>query len=313
MIQHFELSNQHIQEVSPGKGNWLVLKDTTKEEQEEIIKNYRLPQNIFVGGNHAEEVSRLEPLENTALNNSYALGVTNLSAEKKEQIEERLEPLIFIISDSLLITHVGKESTFIDRLLEKYHEKIHTFAELISYGIYMLYTHYIEELLEIKKDIDELDVAARKTTENDALFKLADTERKIVYLDHTLADQKSTLNGLWENESFIQDLNDSKLVYDIQLHQKHAEKLIHIYRDLLETVGGLFTDMMDNNLNHLMKYLDSAALIISIPALISGIWGMNTGGLPGKGSSIGFFMVVGVAVLLAIIVAVHLNRKDFSK
>jgi magnesium transporter len=303
VIQHFEISNQHIQEVSPGKGNWLVLKDTTKEEQEEIIKNYRLPQNIFVGGNHAEEVSRLEPLENTALNNSYALGVTNLSAEKKEQIEERLEPLIFIISDSLLITHVGKESTFIDRLLEKYHEKIHTFAELISYGIYMLYTHYI----------DELDVAARKTTENDALFKLADTERKIVYLDHTLADQKSTLNGLWENESFIQDLNDSKLVYDIQLHQKHAEKLIHIYRDLLETVGGLFTDMMDNNLNHLMKYLDSAALIISIPALISGIWGMNTGGLPGKGSSIGFFMVVGVAVLLAIIVAVHLNRKDFSK
>jgi magnesium transporter len=291
VIQHFEISNQHIQEVSPGKGNWLVLKDTTKEEQEEIIK----------------------PLENTALNNSYALGVTNLSAEKKEQIEERLEPLIFIISDSLLITHVGKESTFIDRLLEKYHEKIHTFAELISYGIYMLYTHYIEELLEIKKDIDELDVAARKTTENDALFKLADTERKIVYLDHTLADQKSTLNGLWENESFIQDLNDSKLVYDIQLHQKHAEKLIHIYRDLLETVGGLFTDMMDNNLNHLMKYLDSAALIISIPALISGIWGMNTGGLPGKGSSIGFFMVVGVAVLLAIIVAVHLNRKDFSK
>ena len=58
MIQHFEISNQHIQEVSSGKGNWLVLKDTTKEEQEEIIKNYRLPQNIFVGGNHAEEVSR---------------------------------------------------------------------------------------------------------------------------------------------------------------------------------------------------------------------------------------------------------------
>ncbi len=70
--------------------------------------------------------------------------------------------------------------------------------------------------------------AARKRR-NDALFKLADTERKIVYLDHTLADQKSTLNGLWEMESFIQDLNDSKLVYDIQLHQKHAEKLMGVF------------------------------------------------------------------------------------
>ena len=100
VIQHFEISNQHIQEVSLGKGNWLVLKDATKEEQEEIIKNYRLPQNIFVGGNHAEEVSRLEPLENTALNNSYALGVTNLSAEKKEQIEERLEAAKWELSQS---------------------------------------------------------------------------------------------------------------------------------------------------------------------------------------------------------------------
>lgn len=70
---------------------------------------------------------------------------------------------------------------------------------------------------------------------------------------------------------------------------------------------------MDNNLNHLMKYLDSAALIISIPALISGIWGMNTGGLPGKESHFGFFMVVAVAVLLAIIVGIHIKRKDFSK
>ena len=41
--------------------------------------------------------------------------------------------------------------------------------------------------------------------------------------------------------------------------------------------------MMDSHLNHLMKYLDSAALVIAVPALISGIWGMNVGGLTGKG------------------------------
>lgn len=66
-------------------------------------------------------------------------------------------------------------------------------------------------------------------------------------------------------------LNDKKLLYNIKLRQVHAEELITISRDLLETVGGLFSDMMDNNLNHLMKYLDFAALIILIPALILGI------------------------------------------
>ncbi|WGO85257.1 MAG: Hypothetical protein LKU_00064 [Lactobacillus kefiranofaciens] len=37
-----------------------------------------------------------------------------------------------------------------------------------------------------------------------------------------------------------------------------------------------------------MKYLDSAALVIAVPALISGIWGMNVGGLPGKEDKNGF-------------------------
>lgn len=71
--------------------------------------------------------------------------------------------------------------------------------------------------------------------------------------------------------------------------------------------------MMNNNLNHLMKYLDSAALIISIPALISGIWGMNTGGLPGKGSPLGFMIVMALAIVLTVLATIHLKRKDYTK
>lgn len=49
--------------------------------------------------------------------------------------------------------------------------------------------------------------------------------------------------------------------------------MIHVYTDLLNSISGLFTAMMDSHLNHLMKYLDSVALILAIPTLISGIWG----------------------------------------
>lgn len=48
----------------------------------------------------------------------------------------------------------------------------------------MIYTYYIRELFEIKKTIDDLDRAARKTTENEELFRLADIKRNILYLDH---------------------------------------------------------------------------------------------------------------------------------
>ena len=70
--------------------------------------------------------------------------------------------------------------------------------------------------------------------------------------------------------------------------------------------------MMDSRLNHLMKYLDSAALIIAIPALISGIWGMNIGGLPGKDTNYGFWILVLLSVILTITWGIFLKKKKYT-
>ena len=128
-----------------------------------------------------------------------------------------------------------------------------------------------------------------------------------------MRDQKETLDTLWQSEDFVEKLADARLLYDIQLRQRQTEKIILIYRDLLESIGDLFNGMMDNHLNHLMKYLDSAALVISVPALIAGIWGMNTGGLPGKSSGLAFLLVIIGSFVVAGAVGYHLYRKDYTK
>ena len=40
---------------------------------------------------------------------------------------------------------------------------------------------------------------------------------------------------------------------------------------------------------------------------------MNTGGLPGKGTKLGFFFVIILGVILTLLTGLHLKRKDFSK
>lgn len=86
--------------------------------------------------------------------------------------------------------------------------------------------------------------------------------------------------------------------------------MIHVYTDLLNSISGLFTAMMDSHLNHLMKYLDSAALVIALPALISGIWGMNVGGLPGKENENGFWILIIFVSLLTIGWGIFLKSKS---
>lgn len=311
MIEYYSISKKGIKKRNQ-LGNWLILHGATKEEQEHIIQKYALPEDIFLGATKAEEVARFEPLYETNLKNVHLL-ILHYLEKNEDKIENRLEPILFIISDDLIMTNLSKGSTFITSFLEDFSAKVHNFDELVAYAIFKMYTHYTKELQKIKKTIDQLDDAARKTTKTQELVRLADTQRAIVYLDHTLKGQKKVLTKLWKRDSFTDELKDPHLVFNIQQRQEQAEKLIDLYRDLLETVGGLFNDMMNNNLNQLLKYLDSAALVISIPALISGIWGMNTGGLPGKEQGTGFFWVIGLSIVATAITVIHLKRKDYTK
>lgn len=313
MIHYYLIDSQAgLKKTTAANYNWLLLEDATAEERKDVITRYHLPDDIFIGGDYAEEVSRLENLHETKLKNAYSLALTNLSADRQARIEDRLEPLIFIIADDLLITYTCTHSNFIQHLLAQKQQTFRCYEEIVAQAILMSYTHYIAELKALKQTIDHLDQAARDTAENDELFMLADTERKIVYLDHTLQGQQETLASLWQHDGFREKLANEKLLYDIKLRQKHADKLIALYRDLLETIGGLFTDMMDNNLNHLMKYLDSAALIISVPSLIAGIWGMNTGGLPGKSMGLGFIAVIVLSIVLTVLMAIHLKKRVYN-
>lgn len=249
----------------------MVVKHGNEEEKKELLTLFDLPEDIFIGSDEPEEVSRLEHLRDTKLNNPFLYTLIDLSSNHQERIEKRLEPDTFILSKGLMITYVSRESNLVERLIEKHGSELRHFEDIIAFATLMIYTHYINGLKEIKKQIDQLDAAARKTTENNELFNLADTERDMVYLDHTLKDQNLTVNHLMERKEFLDKLDNESLVYDIKLRQKFANKLVTIYRDLLETIGGLFSDMMDNNLNHLMKYLDSAALVVAVPSLIAGL------------------------------------------
>lgn len=312
MLDDYFIGRKGVMTTDEDHSNWLVIDSSNTKEIEQVIKKYELPQDIFVGVSYPEEVSRMEELTGTSLNQPISLVLLNLSNEK-ETIEKRLTPISFVYSNDLLISCVDKKTDFFVRLIEKYGQVINTFEKAIAYSILEIYTHFVKELKVMKKKIDALDKEARKTTENEELYKQADLEREIVYIDHTLRDQKATLDQLWKSESFVKKLTDDGLLYDIQLRQRQAEKMILIYRDLLESIGDLFNGMMDNHLNHFMKYLDSAALIISIPALIAGIWGMNTGGLPGERSGLGFLFVLIGSIVAAGIVGYHLYRKDYTK
>ena len=163
--------------------------------------------------------------------------------------------------------------------------------------------HINQKLNAVKRKIDYLDSVARETTKTKELKKVTDLTRELVYLKHTLDDQTESLRSFGEYLKKNQ-LASSADIASLMTKQAQLTKMIHVYTDLLNSISGLFTAMMDNHLNHLMKYLNSVALI-------SGIWGMNIGGLPGRTNKNGFWIIITIAAILTIIWAIIL-KKDFD-
>ncbi|OUP99754.1 CorA family divalent cation transporter [Lactobacillus gallinarum] len=164
--------------------------------------------------------------------------------------------------------------------------------------------HINQKLNAVKRKIDYLDSVARETTKTKELKKVTDLTRELVYLKHTLDDQTESLRSFGEYPKKNQ-LASSADIASLMTKQAQLTKMIHVYTDLLNSISGLFTAMMDSHLNHLMKYLNSVALI-------SGIWGMNIGGLPGRTNKNGFWIIITIAAILTIIWAIILKKKKYN-
>lgn len=281
----------------------LILKDQLNQTDiDQVVKSWQLDPTIFTYPDSPIEIARFIPLNSNKLKNGHLL-VTFVLLKDDLPIEQKLTPIFTIFNQTHLFIgtkacfpRLKPEKNIIETILQNLHDQ--------SQNIYV-------ELVAVKKEIDLLDKNARKKTKRNELQKLTDLTRELVYLKHTLDDQTPSL------EKFGTYLIDNQLitkarVQSIMTEQRRITKMIHVYTDLLNSISGLFKAMMDNRLNHLMQYLDSIALVIAIPGLISGIWGMNIGGLPGQHDKNGFWVLMAIAIVLTIILGIFLKKKKYS-
>ena len=82
-----------------------------------------------------------------------------------------------------------------------------------------------------------------------------------------------------------------------------------IYRDIMSNTTEAFASVISNNLNITMKMLTSLTALLSIPTIIASLWGMNVA-VPFAGTAWGFWAVLGIAAILAILSAVFMIKKN---
>ena len=128
------------------------------------------------------------------------------------------------------------------------------------------------------------------------------------FVDRSVPGNELVLEKLLRMDFVREFPDDTELLEDVIIENKQAIEMANIYRDIISGMMDAFASVISNNLNVIMKVLTSITILMTVPNIIFGYFGMNiTGGLPlDQFWWVPLLMSVAIIVVLAII----LKKKD---
>ena len=71
-----------------------------------------------------------------------------------------------------------------------------------------------------------------------------------------------------------------------------------------------YASIISNNLNVVMKFLAAITIVLSLPTMLASFWGMNFANMPFMNNPYGFWILIGISIIIAGISAIWLKRRD---
>ena len=172
---------------------------------------------------------------------------------------------------------------------------------------------YQQALTEVDRKRREFEERIDSMTDERDLLNLHELESTLVYFATSLRGNGGVLTRLEHSERVKPGPEDEDILEDAIVENQQAVEMAQIYRDIIDGTRDLMSSVMDSRLNNVMQRLTSVTLILSIPTIISGLYGMNVdlNWMPLALTPHGFGIICGLTSLVCVFMAVWLVRRGW--
>lgn len=290
-------------------GSWFSLINPTEEEIKQVSLVLGLEEDFLRNSLDLDERSRIE------IEDGNILIITNLPIMTEDGCFDTL-PLGIIYTPTSIITVCSRDNNILSSFREKTSYSFDT-RNKTEFMLKILFTSvkvYLKYLDMINRTTEHIENELQKATNNKALFQLMEIQKTLVYFSTALKDndivlqkimkmtKSTTFNYLKTTEE------DIDLLEDVIIDTKQAVEMVDMHRMILEAMMEGFASIINNNLNQVMKFLAAITIIMSIPTMIGGLWGMNVP-VPFGNNPLGFPIVVLIAIITSVVVVFYFRKK----
>ena len=147
---------------------------------------------------------------------------------------------------------------------------------------------------------------------NKELIQLLALENSLVYFSTSLSANIGVYNKMERLPAIAENEECKDLFDDVVIETRQAVEMCNIYRDILSGTMDAYASVISNNVNSVMKLLAVITILISIPTLVASLWGMNVSVPFANMGAAGFWIVIGIAVVVTAVVSYFIIRSANS-
>ena len=234
---------------------------------------------------------------------------------RHERIAYTTIPLGVFLTDKAIITVCADESdifsSFVRRTTQSFSTKKQTrFVYQLLYAVAIEYQRLLRYIDRSRQEIENraINNQARDTD----LIDLHELESNLVYFTASLKSNMLVIDRLVRYERIKQYSEDKELLDDVVIENKQAVEMTDIYINIIHGSRELISNIINDKLNRVMKLLTAVTLVMGIPTIISGLYGMNVDGrwMPLSQIQHGFGIICGgIAVICVLVLLIMKKRK----
>ncbi|MFT3681122.1 MAG: magnesium transporter CorA family protein [Ferruginibacter sp.] len=311
MIQYFKNINYKTVAIDkPEAGAWVnVLPPLKQEEFNELSEKLEIPIDFLQDSLDIDERSRYEiednvkliviktPTENNSFNESDAYYITI--------------PICIILTHTQIVTVNSFENEAIKKFLNTFQNRSPDKKNMMVLKIFeKVVTNFQDFLKEINQRRNILEQKLYDSNRNEELLELVRIQKSLVYFVTALRSNELLMMKI-ERTNFLQ-LNEEEKEFldDLIVETSQALEMANTYTNILSSTLDAFASIISNNLNNVLKRLTSITIILSLPALVASVYGMNVP-IPGQNWPHSFYVPLIISVGISVVISAYFYKKKW--
>ncbi len=322
-ISVFDYSPEHLDEQSftsindcfPFKDNhhisWINIDGIRKADVEKLCNYYHihvLIQEDILSVSQRPKMDDLDPVLSCLLNMLYFNDRTG--AVETEQIS------IILGKDFVLSFQEDAHRDVFDPIREKLrisNSKLRiSGADYLCYALLdMIVDNYYVVMEKLSEHIELLEEKIIRSSNTRALAEINNLRKELIVLKRNVSPVRELINGFIRSDSDLLEERTIKYFKDIYDHIVQANDLAENYRDMMMNLQDLYLSNVNLKMNEVMKVMAVVTCLLAPATVIGGIFGMNFDRIPYLHHQYGFFIAVGLMLVVPVWMVFVFRRRGW--